>query len=160
MKTSKNNKNNKNNTPVNNSEQEIITGKCDKVKYIISRNGKKGKYITICRFKNKWYTVAQLTKENILPEYFSELEGEKFEYQAKIDKITLLNHFNLEVNESVKKAYDEGIKERNEIKKAKEKRENEIVKNGKEKYINTASEKAGKRFDKIVERVNERNETK
>lgn len=155
MKTNKTN-----NATANNNENEIIMGECDKVKYVVSRNGKKGKYINICRINNKWYTVAQLTKENILPEYFSELEGEKFEYQAKIDKITLLNHFNLEVNESVKKAYNEGIKERNEIKKEKEKRESEIVKNGKENYIKAAGEKAGKRFDKIVERVNERNETK
>lgn len=156
----KTNKNTTNNTTANNNENDVIKGSCDKVKYVVSRNGKKGKYILLCRFDDTWYTVAQLTKENILPEYFSELEGEKFEYQAKIDKITLLNHFNLEVNESIKKAYDEGIKERNEIKKEKEKKESELVKNGKENYIKTASEKAGKRFDKIVERVNERNETK
>ena len=153
-------KTNKTNTPANNNKTEAIKGDCDKIKYVVSRNGKKGKYILLCRFGGTWYTVAQLTKENILPEYFSELEGEKFEYQAKIDKITLLNHFGLEVNESVKKAYDEGIKERNEIKKEKEKKESEIVKNGKDNYIKTASEKASKRFDKIVKRVNERNETK
>lgn len=142
------------------TEKEVITGSCDKVKYVISRNGKKGKYILICRFGGEWYTVAQLAKHNILPEYFSELEGEKSEYQAKIDKITLLNHFNLEVNASVKKAYNEGVKERNEIMKEKERKEAEIVKNGRDNYMKTASEKAGKRFDKIVERVNERNETK
>lgn len=152
-------KTNNNNNEINNNT-ENISGNCDKIKYVISRNGKKGKYILLCRFNKEWYTIAQLVKNNKLPEYFSTLEGEKFEYQVKIDKITLLNHFNLEVCDSVKKAYNEGMKEQSEIKADKEKKEADIVKNGRDNYIKTAGEKAGKRFDKIAERVEERNNNK
>lgn len=103
-----------------------------------------------------WVTVKDAVSSGLLPEKYDSFKGGYTEYAAKIARVELMEELGLEIPDGVAVAYAAGLEEKKKADKAREDKEDAIVKAGKDAYVKDAGAKAGKRFDKIEERVNAR----
>ena len=103
-----------------------------------------------------WWTVKDAIDAGVLGEDYAAWTGHFTEYDAKIARVELMEKLGLDIPNGVAMAYAEGVKEKRAAEKARAEREAEIVKGGKTAYCDKATANAGKRFDKIADRVKAR----
>ena len=103
-----------------------------------------------------WWTVKDAIDAGVLGEGYAGFTGHFAEYDAKIARVELMEKLGLDVPNGVAMAYAEGVKDKKAADAARAKRDAEIVKGGREAYCDKASTNAGKRFDKIADRVKAR----
>ena len=103
-----------------------------------------------------WWTVKDAIDAKVLGEEYAGFTGHFAEYDAKIARVELMEKLGLDIPNGVALAYAEGVKEKKAAEKARAEREAEIIKGGKTAYCDKASANAGKRFDKIADRVKAR----
>ena len=106
--------------------------------------------------ESHWWTVKDAIDAKVLGEEYAGFTGHFAEYDAKIARVELMEKLGLDIPNGVALAYAEGVKEKRAAEKARAEREAEIVKGGKTAYCDKASANAGKRFDKIADRVKAR----
>ena len=106
--------------------------------------------------ESHWWTVKDAIDAGVLGEDHAAWTGHFTEYDAKIARVELMEKLGLDIPNGVALAYAEGVKEKRAAEKARAEREAEIVKGGKTAYCDKASANAGKRFDKIADRVKAR----
>ena len=82
--------------------------------------------------------------------------GHYVRWDAQIARVELMEMLGLDVPNGVAMAYAEGVKDKKAAEAARAEREAEIVTGGRDAYCNKASANAGKRFDKIADRVKAR----
>lgn len=113
-------------------------------------------YITGMAVETHWWTVKDAIDAGVLSEDYAAWTGHFAEYDAKIARVEIMEKLGLDVPNGVAMAYAEGVMAKKAAEAARAEREAEIVKGGKDAYQLKASNSAGKRFDKIADRVKAR----
>ena len=103
-----------------------------------------------------WWTVKDAIDAGVLGEDYAGFTGHFAEYGAKSARVELMEKLGLDIPNAVALAYAEGVKAKKAAEAARAEREAEIVKGGRDAYCDKASTNAGKRFDKIADRVKAR----
>ena len=122
----------------------------------IDDNGRVMQVRVVSGNESHWWTVKDAIDAKVLGEEYAGFTGHFAEYDAKIARVELMEKLGLDIPNGVAMAYAEGVKEKRAAEKARAEREAEIVKGGKTAYCDKASANAGKRFDKIADRVKAR----
>ena len=113
-------------------------------------------YSTGMAVETHWWTVKDAIDAGVLGEDYAGFTGHFAEYDAKIARVELMEKLGIDVPNGVAMAYAEGVKAKKAAEAARAEREAEIVKGGRDAYCDKASTNAGKRFDKIADRVKAR----
>ena len=138
-------------------ERDDISGEITGARYAkIDDNGRVMQVRVVSGNESHWWTVKDAIDAKVLGEEYAGFTGHFAEYDAKIARVELMEQLELDVPNGVAMAYAEGVKEKRAAEKARAEREAEIVKGGKTAYCDKASANAGKRFDKIADRVKAR----
>ena len=103
-----------------------------------------------------WWTVKDAIDAGVLGEDYAAWTGHFAEYDAKIARVELMEKLGLDIPNGVAMAYAEGVMAKKAAEAARAEREAKIVKGGRDVYCDKASTNAGKRFDKIADRVKAR----
>ena len=138
-------------------ERDDISGEITGARYAkIDDNGRVMQVRVVSGNESHWWTVKDAIDAGVLGEEYAGFTGHFAEYDAKIARVELMEKLGLDIPNGVAMAYAEGVKEKRAAEKARAEREAEIVKGGKTAYCDKASANAGKRFDKIADRVKAR----
>ena len=138
-------------------ERDDISGEITGARYAkIDDNGRVMQVRVVSGNESHWWTVKDAIDANVLGEEYAGFTGHFAEYDAKIARVELMEKLGLDIPNGVALAYAEGVKEKRAAEKARAEREAEILKGGKTAYCDKASANAGKRFDKIADRVKAR----
>ena len=138
-------------------ERDDISGEITGARYAkIDDNGRVMQVRVVSGNESHWWTVKDAIDAKVLGEEYAGFTGHFAEYDAKIARVELMEKLGLDIPNGVAMAYAEGVKEKRAAEKARAEREAEIVKGGKTAYCDKASANAGKRFDKIADRVKAR----
>ena len=113
-------------------------------------------YFTGMAVETHWWTVKDAIDAGVLGEDYAAWTGHFAEYDAKIARVEIMEKLGLDIPNGVAMAYAEGVKDKKAADAARAEREAEIVTGGRDAYCDKASTNAGKRFDKIADRVKAR----
>lgn len=103
-----------------------------------------------------WWTVKDAIDAGVLSEDYAAWTGHFAEYDAKIARVEIMEKLGMDIPNGVAMAYADGVMAKKDAERARAEREEKIVKGGKDAYCDKASTNAGKRFDKIADRVKAR----
>ena len=103
-----------------------------------------------------WWTVKDAIDAGVLGDGYAGFTGHFAEYDAKIARVEIMEKLGLDIPNGVAMAYAEGVMAKKAAEAARAEREAKIVKGGRDAYCDKASTNAGKRFDKIADRVKAR----
>lgn len=106
--------------------------------------------------ESHWWTVKDAIDAGVLPEDYAAWTGHFAEYDAKIARVEIMEKLGMDIPNGVAMAYADGVMAKKAAERARAEREEEIVKGGKDAYCDKASTNAGKRFDRIADRVKAR----
>lgn len=122
----------------------------------IDDNGRVMQVRVIEGTERHWWTVKDAIDAGVLGEDYAGFTGHFAEYDAKIARVELMEKLGLDIPNGVAMAYADGVMAKKAAEAARAEREEKIVNGGKEAYQLKASNSAGKRFDKIADRVKAR----
>ena len=106
--------------------------------------------------ESHWWTVKDAIDAGVLGEDYAKFTGHYVRWDAQIARVELMEMLGLDIPNGVALSYAAGVKDKKAAEAARAEREEKIVNGGKDAYCNKASANAGKRFDKIADRVKAR----
>lgn len=106
--------------------------------------------------ESHWWTVKDAIDAGVLGEDYAKFTGHYVRWDAQIARVELMEMLGLDIPNGVALSYAAGVKDKKAAEAARAEREEKIVNGGKDAYCNKASTNAGKRFDKIADRVKAR----
>lgn len=113
-------------------------------------------YSTGMAVETHWWTVKDAIDAGVLGEGYAKFTGHYVRWDAQIARVELMEMLGLDIPNGVALSYAAGVKDKKAAEAARAEREEKIVNGGKDAYCDKASTNAGKRFDKIADRVKAR----
>lgn len=113
-------------------------------------------YSTGMAVETHWWTVKDAIDAGVLGEGYAKFTGHYVRWDAQIARVELMEMLGLDIPNGVALSYAAGVKDKKAAEAARAEREEKIVNGGRDAYCDKASTNAGKRFDKIADRVKAR----
>ena len=122
----------------------------------IDDNGRVMQVRVIEGAESHWWTVKDAIDAGVLGKDYAGFTGHYVRWDAQIARVELMEMLGLDIPNGVALSYAAGVKDKKAAEAARAEREEKIVTGGRDAYCNKASTNAGKRFDKIADRVKAR----